>query len=154
MAQGSIFFLWCTESLQRLFSYQDQTWKGDLGANEPKSLKTFTGCLNVTLNWKALGGGEGDCFTLAFGDGTRGNDIRIQLPGNLWSFGYFRDSHTEWACVSSHVSTLEMGKQSHPKSPTYFSNAIRALLHTCPCGVICMIAFHYSHIHASCKALL
>lgn len=44
-----------------------------------------------------------------------GNDIRIQLPGNLQSAGYFRVSHREWAFVSGHVSTLEIGKQSHHK---------------------------------------
>lgn len=33
---------------------------------------------------------------------------------------------TEWAFVGSHVSTLEIEKQSHPKKPTYFCSATRA----------------------------
>lgn len=78
-------------------------------------MEDFTSCLNVMVNWKLLGQGATACFPVGFGDGTWGNDIRIQLPGNLWSFSYFRASHREWAFVSSHVSTLEMGKQSHPK---------------------------------------
>ena len=87
----------------------------------------FISCLNVMANWKLLELGAGGCFTLASGDGTWGNDIRIQLPGNLWSLSYFRDGHREWAFVSGHESTLEIGKQSHHKLPTYFSYVIRAL---------------------------
>lgn len=118
----------------------------------PTLFDCFISCLNVMANWKLLELGAGGCFTLASGDGTWGNDIRIQLPGNLRSLSYFRDGHREWAFVSGHESTLEIGKQSHHKLPTYFSLASGPFLPSQNCGVTCITAFHYPHIAFTVKS--
>lgn len=78
-------------------------------------------------NWKRLESWAMVISHWLLGTALGGMTSEYSCLATCRSLSYFQNGHREWASVGGHVSTLEIGKQSHCKLPTYLSYVIRAL---------------------------